>query len=99
MTDPIIKQLDLVQILTVKNVSYLSAKPGQSPSPHGKWTVVGILEGKDILISKDEALIRIPLADVRKVENYDISQVFDRLKKVSNHGEEDPPKDSKRHDK
>lgn len=84
MADPLIKQLDLVELLTVKNVSYLSAKPGHAPSTHGKWTVVGILAGNDILLSKEEALIRIPLTDIRKVESYDIHKVIENLKKVNN---------------
>jgi hypothetical protein len=89
MADPIVKQLDLVELLTTRNVTYLSAKPGHAPSPHGKWSVIGIIEGKDILVSREEAVIRIPISDVRKVESYDISRVVDSLKGVRKHGQKE----------
>lgn len=88
MGDPIIKQLDLVEILTTRNVSYLSARPGQGPSPQGQWTVIGIIEGEDILISKDEAIVRIPLVDVRKVGSYSIAKIENSLRSLR-HGQVD----------
>lgn len=91
MGEPIIKQLDRVELITTKSVSYMASKPGHSPSPHGKWTVVGIIEGRDIIASKDEALIRIPLSDVRKVESYDVNKVIDGLRKVHKSGKKEDP--------
>lgn len=88
-SEPIIKQFDRVELLTTKNVNYLSAKPGSSPSTHGLWSVVGIIDNMDILISKEDALVRIPLKDVKKVENYDLSIVVDNLKKVRSYGKEE----------
>ena len=72
---PIIQQLDQVELLTVKRVKYLSTRPGYSPSPHGKWSVVGLIDG-DALLAKDDTLIRIPLGDIRKVCTHDPRQVI-----------------------
>lgn len=78
---PIIQQLDQVELLTVKRVKYLSTKPGFAPSPHGRWSVVGIIDG-DALLAKDETLIRIPLGDIRKVCTNDRQQVIDCLMNI-----------------
>jgi hypothetical protein len=79
--NPIIQQLDQVEVLTIKRVKWLSTKPGYSPSPHGRWSVVGLIDGEAIL-AKDNTLIRIPLSDIRKVCAHDQAQVIDCLKKV-----------------
>lgn len=79
--NPIIQQLDQVELLTVKRVTYLSARPGYSPSPHGIWSVVGILDG-DALLAKDNALIRIPLSDIRKVSSYNKKQVIEYITNI-----------------
>lgn len=78
---PIIQQLDQVEILTVKRVKWLSTKPGYSPSPHGRWSVVGLIDG-EALLAKDDTLIRIPLSDIRKVQTNDRQQVIDCLREV-----------------
>ena len=83
---PIIQQLDQVELLTVKRVKYLSTKPGYSPSPHGRWSVVGLIEG-DALLAKDDTLIRIPLGDVRKACTHDRQQVIDRLAEICYKGQ------------
>ena len=83
MSQPLLQQLDQVELLTTKNVRYLSAKPGVSPTPHGLWSVVGIVEG-DILISKDGALVRIPVNDVKKAANYSLEKVLNQLRMVKN---------------
>jgi len=75
---PILQQLDQVELLTVKRVKYLSARPGYAPSPHGRWSVVGLIEG-EALVAKDGALIRIPLNDIRKVYSHDRQQLLDCL--------------------
>lgn len=78
---PILQQLDQVEILTVKRVKYLSAKPGYAPSPHGRWSVVGLIEG-EALLAKDGALVRIPLNDIRKVYSHDQRQVLSCLREI-----------------
>jgi hypothetical protein len=89
MPDPIIKQLDNIELLTTKNISYLSAPPGNSPSPHGIWSVIGIIEGGDVLACKDKATIRVPLQDIRKVQSYSIDVVKENLKKVRKYGKKE----------
>ncbi|MCK9558120.1 MAG: hypothetical protein M0R50_08795 [Candidatus Cloacimonetes bacterium] len=79
--NPIVRQLDQVELLTVKRVKWLSTKPGYSPSPHGIWSVVGIIDG-EALVAKDDTLIRIPLSDIRKAHAYDRQQVIDRLTEI-----------------
>jgi hypothetical protein len=72
---PIVQQLDQVELLTIKRVKYLSTRPGYAPSPHGRWSVVGLIDG-DALLAKDDTLIRIPLSDIRKVCTHDRHQVL-----------------------
>lgn len=78
---PILQQFDQVELLTVRNVDYLSARPGFAPSPHGIWSVIGLVAGK-VLLAKDGTLIRIPLNDIRKVSSYSPSQVLAKLKEI-----------------
>lgn len=89
MPDPIIKQLDNIELLTTKNISYLSAPPGNSPSPHGIWSVIGIIEGGDVLACKDKAIIRVPLKDIKKVQSYSIDAIKEKLKKVRKYGQKE----------
>ena len=74
-----IRQLDRVQILTTRNVRYLSDLPGQVADPHGFWSVVGFVS-KEALIAKGSALIRIPMKDIRKVGEYDKDTVLNNIK-------------------
>ncbi len=83
MDTPILRQFDQVEIITTKHVSYLSARPGEAPSPHGVWSVVGIVDSK-ALIAKDGALIHVPLNDLRKVSSYDLEQIFSMLRGIGN---------------
>lgn len=61
-----IKQFDLVQLYTTKNIRYLVAPPGHTPNPHGLWSVIGNL-GKDLLVCKDGTTCRVPVSDVTPV--------------------------------
>ena len=81
LPQPILQQFDQVEIITVRNVSYLSARPGQSPSPHGIWSVIGLVGGQ-ALIAKSGALIRIPLNDIRKVSACNREEIIDKIKNV-----------------
>ncbi len=75
---PTLKQLDQVNILTTKNVKYMAAEPGEAPSPHGLWSVVGFVAG-EVLIAKQGAIVKIPIEDIRKVVDYDIQDVLQRV--------------------
>ena len=84
-TQPILQQFDQVELITIRNVSYLSAKPGHSPSPHGIWSVVGLVGG-EALVAKGDVLIKIPLNDIRKVSVCDRDSVIKKLHEVCNAG-------------
>ena len=77
--EPILQQLDQVELLTTRRVDYLSARPGSAPSPHGIWSVIGIIGGK-ALLAKEGALIRIPLNDIRKISNYSVGDILAKLR-------------------
>ena len=74
-----IRQFDRVQILTTRNVKYMSDLPGHTVDPHGFWSVVGFIS-KEALIAKETALVRIPIKDVRKVADYDRDNVINSIK-------------------
>lgn len=76
-----IKQFDQCELLSTRHITYLSDRPGQLPSPHGIWSVVGIVDGS-LLLSKGTALIRVPIIDVKKVADYDLDIIFTALEKV-----------------
>jgi len=67
-------RFDQVHLRTTKNVRYLSAPPGTTPSPKGVWSVAGVVDG-DLLLVKHSCIIRIPAADVLKIESYDINAI------------------------
>ena len=62
-----IKTFDKVQILTTRNITWMSSPDKTPPSPHGIWHVVCIIDGKDILISKGIYMCRAPLTDIRVI--------------------------------
>ena len=84
-TQPILQQFDQVELITVRNVSYLSAKPGHSPSPHGIWSVVGLVGG-EALVAKGDVLIKIPLNDIRKVSVCDRDSVIKKVHSICHAG-------------
>ena len=78
------EQFDVVQITTTKNVTWMSNTPGSNTDPNGKWSVVCTYPKKgNLLIQKESATALIPAADVIKVANYDILQVFDKIEQSS----------------
>lgn len=73
------RALDLVQIRTTKNIKYLSAPPGQSVTPSGVWTIACAIQN-DLLLTKDNAVVRVPSIDVVKVaERQNINKLLDEL--------------------
>ena len=88
MLEPIISQFDQVELYTTKRVSYLSSKPGSSVSPHGLWSVVGIIDN-EVLLAKEGALIRIPLKDIKKVATYSTDAFLNKARRLIKHGKEE----------
>ena len=72
------KQFDVVQILTTKRVRYLSGPKNFTTTPHGNWIVVGAIEN-ELLIAKENTLVKIPTPDVQKVAAFDKEEFFKRI--------------------
>lgn len=70
-----LKQLDIVRIISTKNIKFLSGPPGKKPVPHGDWSVVGFV-GSDVLIAKDETLVRAPFNAIVKVGSFNTDMLF-----------------------
>jgi len=62
----LLQQFDLVEIISVKSIRFLSGPPGKPAKPQGYWSVVGFI-GSDVIIAKDETIVRAPLSAVTKV--------------------------------
>lgn len=84
----IFEQFDIVRITSTSRIKYLSGPPKTTVSPLGEWSVVGAIEG-ELLIAKDDTLVRVPLDDVQKVGRYDYKGFRDKLAKA---GMPEPPK-------
>lgn len=78
---PILQQFDRVQIITVKHVNYVSARPGTALSPHGEWIVVGILSN-DAVLARDGILVKIPISDIRRTSTYNLGIVLGKVKNL-----------------
>ena len=78
-----IGRFDQIKLITTSNVEYLSAKPGTKISPDGIWSVIAILEEKDLLCARRSVIIRIPAKDVLKIAGYDVSKVTKNFGKLS----------------
>lgn len=74
---------DRVKLLSTKRVSYLSAPPGVELSPHGVWTVSALLPDSNLLLTKNSIVIKIPVADVLKIADYDLAGMTAMFGKLS----------------
>lgn len=72
-------QLDIVQLLRTNRVSYLSGPKSYVTSPHGNWTVVGMIKN-DVIIAKDQTVVRVPVDDVRIIGIYSIEDALNKIK-------------------
>ena len=79
-------RFDQVQIVTTKNVSYLSAPPGSVVSPKGVWQVSAAI-GNDLLLIKGNAIVKIPASDVLKVVDYNINAITRQFGRLREYGE------------
>lgn len=69
------KRFDQVKIITTKNVNYLSAPPGTKADPKGIWIVSGVVD-EQLLLVKNNIVIKIPPTDVLKVIDYDLNKLI-----------------------
>lgn len=81
-----IRQFDRIRLKTTRNIHYLSAPPGEIPSPHGVWIVVGNI-GKDLVVSKDDAVCRVPVEDITLAGRAKSSHLMEQI-----NGEKEHPK-------
>lgn len=78
------QQFDVVQILTTRNVEWRCDSPGVKTDPNGNWSIVGTMPSEgSLLIQKDTALAKIPASDVRRVANYDVETVFEKINSIN----------------
>lgn len=76
-----LKQFDVVQIITTKKIRFVSGPPGHATNPHGNWSVVGFM-GPDVIIAKDSTIAKVPVSDVRKIANYDMAGIKSQIEKA-----------------
>ena len=72
------KQLDIVQILTTRGIKFLSGPEGQATTPQGNWSIVGFV-GSEVILSKENTLVKVPLSDIRKVASYSVEGFMEQL--------------------
>lgn len=78
-------QFDVVRLVHIKNVKYLSGPPGRVTSPKGEWTIVGFVD-RDAVLAKQSTLIRVPVGDVVRIAEYDKRLFYSRLAQASKPG-------------
>jgi hypothetical protein len=76
-----IKRFDLVRILSIDRVNWLSGPKGRPATPDGIWSVVAGV-GNDVLISKDETVVKIPKGDIALLAQFDNDKMFSALTTV-----------------
>jgi hypothetical protein len=77
-----LKQLDTVYITSTERVKYLSS-PKDDVSPKGLWSVAAII-GQDVLITRNQIVVLIPIADVLKAVDSHLDIIIDFLKGKDN---------------
>lgn len=79
------QQFDVVQILTTRRVKWRCDIPGTKTDPNGNWTIVyTIPQSGELMIQKGTAMARIPASDVKKIANYDVESVFEKIDAINN---------------
>jgi len=69
------RQNDIVRITNEKKVSYVSGPKGRPAMPRGEWIVVGSMKA-DLILAKDNTIIRIPAIYVSLVASYDMGRIL-----------------------
>jgi hypothetical protein len=76
------RRFDIVQLVTTRNITFLSGPPGRPAKPQGNWSIVANLPNGRLLLAKDETIAAVPLTDVRKVGGYDLDKAIKSLKET-----------------
>lgn len=77
-----IKRFDLVSIKTIGRVKWLSGPASRPATPQGNWVVICGIGKNELMLSKDETLIRIPILDVFKVADYGIDHAIRSVRDI-----------------
>lgn len=81
LRESMFKQNDIVRLLRIDRVKYLSGPKCRPASPKGEWVIVGGLEREqDLVLAKDATIIRIPISDVTKIADYDLDVVIEAVR-------------------
>ena len=83
-----IARFDQVQLLSTKNINYLSAPPEIKADPSGTWSVSAVVGG-ELLLVKNNVVIKAPIANVLKIADYDITRLTSVLGRLSRGQEAD----------
>lgn len=81
----VLKQFDQVKLLTTSRITYLSAPPNTPCSPQGLWTIAAVVSG-DLLLTKDNIVIRVNPLDVIKINEYNIDNQSEILRGIISDG-------------
>jgi len=73
-----LRQYDIVNLLTTKRVKFRSGPKGYAATPQGNWVVIGFIEG-EALIARDGTIVKAPLMDLRKVASYNKEELYRKL--------------------
>jgi hypothetical protein len=74
------EQFDFVRLITTRNVKWMMDVPGQMPDPNGLWNIVCLFpKTGEMLVQKDTALAKVPASDVKKVANFSLEKVFEKM--------------------
>lgn len=79
--DGMLTQFDAVMIRTTRNVTWLSGPKGSKIGPKGIWRVVCVVGDNEVMINKGPCSCRIPINDVKKVDDFDKSKEFVNVKR------------------
>jgi len=86
-----ISRFDQVRLLSTKNINYLSAPPDAQLDPSGIWSVCAAV-GDELLLVKNNVIIKAPIANVLRIADYDITRltsILGRLSRVQETGQKD----------
>jgi len=78
----IIKRFDLVSIKSIKKVQWLSGPASRPATPQGVWAVFCGVGRDELILAKNETLIRIPASDVFKVADYGLEHAIETLRHI-----------------
>ena len=71
-----------MSIKTISRVKWLSGPASRPATPQGNWVVICGIGKNELMLSKDETVIRIPMSDVFKVADYGIGHAIRSVRDI-----------------